>query len=37
MEINFKIFIFGSKKRREEEVRNFNYIYVWFTRKGEGF
>jgi hypothetical protein len=30
-------FMFGSSEERGGEVRDFNYIYVWFTRGGEGF
>jgi hypothetical protein len=32
------IYVFDSKKKgRGGEEKNFNYLYVWFTRGGERF
>jgi len=30
-------YIFGSNDGREGKGRDFNQIYVWFTREEEGF
>jgi len=34
---HFYTYILRSKEGRGGEVRDFNYIYVWFTKVGEGF